>query len=243
MAEETKSVRLNKAAKEFNVGIANLVDFLAKKGHNVDLNPNTRLSPEQYELLSKAFQSEREVKEQADKIELTPNNSSVTIEATGTNDKAEESHEEVIIKNIFVHPAEAETHPMEESPAPAEKAPEETTTAVPVQEETTEEPSNLSEAEPKVEPNDEPEVEPTVEEPVQQINDEPAEESAAKEPVMVGDLRIIDKIDLSAINTKLRPDKKAKNKKNIGKINICRINLIDRQDHFCNFIDIFIIQC
>ena len=79
MAEETKSVRLNKAAKEFNVGIANLVDFLEKKGHKVDLNPNTRLTAEQYDLLSKAFQSEREVKEQADKIELTPNNSSVTI--------------------------------------------------------------------------------------------------------------------------------------------------------------------
>ena len=47
MAEETKSVRLNKAAKEFNVGIANLVDFLEKKGHKVDLNPNTRLTAEQ----------------------------------------------------------------------------------------------------------------------------------------------------------------------------------------------------
>ena len=42
MAEEPKNIRLNKAAKEFNVGITSLVEFLAKKGHQVEMNPNTR---------------------------------------------------------------------------------------------------------------------------------------------------------------------------------------------------------
>lgn len=31
MSEENKTIRLNKVAKEFNVGISTLVDFLAKK--------------------------------------------------------------------------------------------------------------------------------------------------------------------------------------------------------------------
>ena len=35
MAEEKKSIRLNKAAKEFNVGIETIVAYLAKKGHTI----------------------------------------------------------------------------------------------------------------------------------------------------------------------------------------------------------------
>ena len=64
------SFRLKKVATDFNVGIQTLVDYLAKKGHQVDTNPNTKISEEQYELLATAFQSERKVKEEADKIEL-----------------------------------------------------------------------------------------------------------------------------------------------------------------------------
>ena len=67
MSEEPKNIRLNKAAKEFNVGIPNLVEYLAKKGHQVDANPNARITPEQYALLATAFQSERVVKENADR--------------------------------------------------------------------------------------------------------------------------------------------------------------------------------
>ena len=78
MSEEPKNIRLNKAAKELNVGIPTLVEYLAKKGHVVDANPNARLTPEQYALLATAFQAERQVKENADRIEITTA-SSVTI--------------------------------------------------------------------------------------------------------------------------------------------------------------------
>ena len=99
MSEEPKNIRLNKAAKEFNVGIPNLVEYLAKKGHQVDANPNARITPEQYALLATAFQSERVVKENADRIEISTN-SSMVIEAT--NNATSENREfgdEVIIKN------------------------------------------------------------------------------------------------------------------------------------------------
>ena len=46
------SFRLTKVAKDFNVGIQTLVEHLAKKGHQVDANPNTKISEEQYELLA-----------------------------------------------------------------------------------------------------------------------------------------------------------------------------------------------
>ena len=69
MSEEPKNIRLNKAAKELNVGIPTLVEYLAKKGHKIDANPNAKLTMEQYALLATAFQAERQVKENADRIE------------------------------------------------------------------------------------------------------------------------------------------------------------------------------
>ena len=53
------SFRLKKVATDFNVGIQTLVDYLAKKGHQVDTNPNTKISEEQYELLATAFRPTR----------------------------------------------------------------------------------------------------------------------------------------------------------------------------------------
>ena len=82
------SFRLNKVAKDFNVGIQTIVDYLAKKGHQVEQNPNTKISEEQYELLSAAFQSERKVKEEADKIELNAGGANQVVEAN-----AKEAHE------------------------------------------------------------------------------------------------------------------------------------------------------
>ena len=97
MAEENKGIRLKKAATELNVGISTLVEFLAKKGHQVEINPNARLTEEQYGLVEAAFQGERAVKEQADKIEITPSGNNVVIEASPEENK--EDNEEVIIKN------------------------------------------------------------------------------------------------------------------------------------------------
>ena len=44
MAKDKNVKRLSKVAKEFNVGISTLVDFLNKKGYNVDTNPNAKVS-------------------------------------------------------------------------------------------------------------------------------------------------------------------------------------------------------
>jgi predicted ATPase len=50
-----KPIRLGKAASELNVGLPTLVDFLEKKGVIIDSNPNSRLEPEQYEILLDEF--------------------------------------------------------------------------------------------------------------------------------------------------------------------------------------------
>ena len=49
------SVRLIKISKDLNVGINSLVEFLHKKGFEVESNPNTKVDSEQHELLVKEF--------------------------------------------------------------------------------------------------------------------------------------------------------------------------------------------
>ena len=220
MADENKGIRLKKAATELNVGISTLVEFLAKKGHQVEMNPNTRLSAEQYDLVASAFQSERAVKEQADKIEITPSGSNVVIEANA-EEKKEES-DEVIIKNYNTsatdnkgsqQPAETAATPDE----PVEPAqPVEPTPVEPEPQKEVEEPE-IVEPEPAAQ-QPEPEAETPQVEPEETSQPEEAkqpEETPAPPvagPTQVGDLRIIDKIDLDAINSKMRPDKKKKSK-------------------------------
>lgn len=62
------SIRLNKALKEFNIGKDTAVEFLAKKGHEIESNPNTKLSDEQYDLLRREFQKDEEVRRKATEL-------------------------------------------------------------------------------------------------------------------------------------------------------------------------------
>ena len=177
------SFRLNKVAKDFNVGVQTLVEYLAKKGHQVEPSPNTKISEEQYELLATAFQGERKVKEEADKIELMTSGANRIVEISD-KPQAEVEPEEVIIKN-YSAPKSAGTAPepepvQDEEPLPVEE---------PVQKK-----KEVAVVEEKEEA--------TVPEPAQQ------ETSADASP-----FKVVDKIDLSAINQRMRPDKKKKAKK------------------------------
>jgi len=66
-----KSIRLRRAASEFNVGITTIVEFLEKKGHKVETNPNTKLTNDLYETLKAEFSTDKSVKEEASKRELS----------------------------------------------------------------------------------------------------------------------------------------------------------------------------
>ena len=65
MADASKPVRLNKIAREFNLGIQTIVDFLASKGMEVDAKPNTKIDAEAYALIRANFQDEKAAKEKA----------------------------------------------------------------------------------------------------------------------------------------------------------------------------------
>ncbi len=65
---EGKSVNLLKAAKELNIGIGTAVDYLGKKGFDVESKPSTKLSPDMYAVLLKEFQGDKIVKDEAKQI-------------------------------------------------------------------------------------------------------------------------------------------------------------------------------
>ena len=103
MSEETNfTIRLSKAVKEFNVGKDTIVEFLAKKGFQVDPSPNTKLTADMYSLLVKEYQGEKEVKNEAKKLgNLSYKGGSVSVDSALQSQKVaeEEDHEEIIIRS------------------------------------------------------------------------------------------------------------------------------------------------
>ena len=96
MPEETKrfNYRLSKAAKEFNMGKEAIVRFLAKKGFQIDSAPNTKLTTDMYAQLAKAFQDEKEAKNNAKKLgNLSYKGGNVSVESS-----IEQNEENVSIK-------------------------------------------------------------------------------------------------------------------------------------------------
>lgn len=65
-----KGTRLSKIAREFNVGISTIVDFLNKKGYDVESNPNTKISPDLYDILVKEYSSDISAKKESEKVSL-----------------------------------------------------------------------------------------------------------------------------------------------------------------------------
>lgn len=60
------SIRLNRVTKECNVGIQTVVEFLQKKGFiNIEANPNTKITDEQYQLLIAEFNKDKGIKDDA----------------------------------------------------------------------------------------------------------------------------------------------------------------------------------
>ncbi len=105
MTEGTKTKRLSKVAREFNIGLTTIVDFLGKKGISVDNNPNAKISQEAYGLLFEEFQSEKNLKEATRKVGLSlKKRESISIGKEEEKEKeerrADEGEEELFIKDM-----------------------------------------------------------------------------------------------------------------------------------------------
>jgi translation initiation factor IF-2 len=104
MTEDIKATRLSKAAHEFNVGISTIVEFLHRKGFDLDPNPNTKLPHEAYILLLKEYSSDLNVKKESEKLmlkDLHKKKETVSIDDVpdSSNSEDQERDEEILIKD------------------------------------------------------------------------------------------------------------------------------------------------
>ncbi|MCR9171208.1 MAG: translation initiation factor IF-2 [bacterium] len=105
-----RPIRLGKAAGELNVGMSTIVDFLESNGVSIDASPNTKLTPEQYDMLRTEFAADQDLKEQTKRV--TPaREKRETISIRDKKDDVEETPAE-----------EAAPEPAIETPKPEPKA-------------------------------------------------------------------------------------------------------------------------
>jgi translation initiation factor IF-2 len=69
MSEE-KTMRLGQVARKLNVGISTIVESLAKKGFEVENNPNSKINLDQFNMLAKEFKSSALEKEEASHLSI-----------------------------------------------------------------------------------------------------------------------------------------------------------------------------
>ncbi|PVX52120.1 translation initiation factor 2 (bIF-2) [Balneicella halophila] len=179
-----KTTRLSKAAREFNVGISTIVEFLRTKGVEIDANPNTKLDDKAYSLLVNEYSSDVQLKQRAQEIALKPNKAEAVsiddVNTTGETVLPEEKEEEIshkkeakglkIVGEIDLNPPKKEKTPEKE--LKEEKEPE------------------------KVEKTEE------------------KSEKEVAEPIKKGDEpKVVGKINLDELNQKTRPTKKTRAEK------------------------------
>src|SRR5210317_568118 len=116
---EQKAMRLSQVARKLNVGRDTIVEFLADKGMEVDRNPNTKISPEQYTMLAKEYASSLLDKEEAESLHI---GSSLREKLTLDDEapappKPKTEDEEILITNLSTNKIEEE----EETETPVEK--------------------------------------------------------------------------------------------------------------------------
>ncbi|WP_276368417.1 translation initiation factor IF-2 [Chryseolinea sp. H1M3-3] len=101
MAEE-KLIRLSQAARKLNVGHNTILDFLTKKGFEVENNPNAKLTPEQVALLSKEFASSATEKLEASGLSIGVKHVDTHLESEKevTKKRVEDEESNIMIKNL-----------------------------------------------------------------------------------------------------------------------------------------------
>jgi translation initiation factor IF-2 len=113
-----KGSRLSKIARELNVGISTLVDYLHKQGIKISSDPNTKIEANIHELLEKQFRKDHEARIEADQVNLRHHrakNESVSIEdlrhENKDADEGETEDDSVMIKDHSIHQYKGEKRP------------------------------------------------------------------------------------------------------------------------------------
>lgn len=116
-------MRLSKVAKELNVGIANIVDHLASKGIEIDGRPNTKITPDSYEILKQEFSADVEQHKRSTEVSQARREEKEAIKAAAAK-KAQQKEEVIKAKADFSGPKTVGKIDVDPKPTKAkEKAP------------------------------------------------------------------------------------------------------------------------
>ncbi len=217
MTATRKDKRLRKVAGEFNVGTSTIVEFLSGKGFDIESSPNTKITPDMYDLLDSNFQSDKSMKEQKEAVKHEFTSTRRAEKEKAEKEKAEREAAEALAREEMAAEKAAEEARKKEE---ARKAAEVIKTEIPKpkvvgnidladnkkkakKEEPKEDKTELVEKDVAVEAQAE-----VVKEPVKkEVVDQEVKEEATKGPKILGT------VDLKGMNQKTRPDKKSKKAK------------------------------
>lgn len=218
------SIRLSKIAKELNVGVSTVVDFLKRKGHSIPSDLNYKLTDDEADMLYQEFSKDKKMKIDSEKVSqkrhVKEKRGSVAIEGFGEEEDvikpvvSEDQKPKIkqvgkidldslnSSKKAKVEPAQ----PKEEEPAPVEKEKEEIIEQEPVK---LEQPKEEEPIEEEVRKEDVEVFAPQLEVDVKD-SDKEEDNVIRLSKELKTNINVIGKIDLSTINQQTRPKKKSK---------------------------------
>ena len=218
------SIRLNKATKECNVGLQTAVEFLQKKGFSdVEANPNSRITDEQYNLLLEEFSPDKGLRKEA--TELIQQRQSSKEQAKER--RREEVLMETAVEKVSGPKVVGKIELNKPKPTPQTKVEEKTVVAepTPVVPETKVEETPVVEEEKSVVTEKE-QTEASVDETVEEKTAPKKKEKAAigdvsedgvfrlkQDTVAAPGITVLGHVDLSSMNQSTRPKKKSKEEK------------------------------
>ena len=108
------TIRLNKVTRDLNVGISTVVEFLQKKGHTIEANPNTKITEEEYAMLVKEFSTDKNLRLESERFiqerQNKDRNKSVAID--GYDKQAEKPKADEIFKTVVPEDARPKFKPV-----------------------------------------------------------------------------------------------------------------------------------
>ncbi len=213
--------KISKIAKDLNVALPTVIEFLRKKDITIDDNPNTRVEDDVVDILVNEFRSDKDQKSKSEQLSSERQKEKV---------KPVQKEAPKVVEEIVL-PVEPTAQPkivgkidIDSIGKPAPKAPEkkkeEPVAIVEPQEKAKPVEEKQAQPQKKEEPKKEPVIVEKKEEVKQPAEPQPQPEEKEEEeiftmsrPAATPTINVVGKIDLSAINQQTRPKKKSKEEK------------------------------
>ena len=134
MADDNKTLRLNKVLRELNISLDRAVEHLTSQGFEIEARPTTKISNDEYEILLDGFQTDRNKKAASKEVGEEKRKEKealrVALEDKQEKQRLEEDAKRVVVKakadklefktvgKIDIEPRKTVSEPAVEKPAP-----------------------------------------------------------------------------------------------------------------------------